>query len=322
MSADVDGIGLASLVEAITTGKFTTKAGFPLDLDKAPGCGALTTSVVEAMVALCLWVEDTISSTKGHVFPCLGRMRYPSYLLDPFAAHLGLMRCQFGWLLEELHVTLAHLEKKRTRLRLYTKSLEENAIRQWRRRRDFSRRSFIEATTSEMLRRRRDPRVFVGIKSLDEVTAVKVHVTVAKQNLVLFSVETTIAHVTTEEKAQRKLELKARSTLLMGIPNEHQFKFNSIKDAKSLLHAVEKRFGGNTATKMTQRNLLKQQYENFTASSSDVACREALNKKKLLLHTRSICYKEMDHDSIHMVAASKVPMLKPSKYELWRMRME
>nr|GEW28944.1 retrovirus-related Pol polyprotein from transposon TNT 1-94 [Tanacetum cinerariifolium] len=32
--------------------------------------------------------------------------------------------------------------------------------------------------------------------------------------------------------------------------------------------AVEKRFGGNAATKKTQRNLLKQQYENFTASSS------------------------------------------------------
>ncbi|GJS68397.1 retrovirus-related pol polyprotein from transposon TNT 1-94, partial [Tanacetum coccineum] len=32
--------------------------------------------------------------------------------------------------------------------------------------------------------------------------------------------------------------------------------FNSIKDAKSLLQAVEKRFGGNAATKKTQRNLL------------------------------------------------------------------
>nr|GEY05844.1 hypothetical protein [Tanacetum cinerariifolium] len=56
----------------------------------------------------------------------------------------------------------------------------------------------------------------------------------------------------------------------MGIPNEHQLKFNSIKDAKSLLQAIEKRFGGNNATKKTQRNLLKQQYENFTASSSEV----------------------------------------------------
>ncbi|GJS37095.1 ribonuclease H-like domain-containing protein [Tanacetum coccineum] len=71
-------------------------------------------------------------------------------------------------------------------------------------------------------------------------------------------VETIIAPSTAKEKAQRRLELKARSTLLMGIPNEHQLKFNSIKDAKSLLQAIEKRFGGNAATKKTQRNLLNQ----------------------------------------------------------------
>ncbi|GJS96326.1 hypothetical protein Tco_0803294 [Tanacetum coccineum] len=70
------------------------------------------------------------------------------------------------------------------------------------------------------------------------------------------------------EKVQRRLELKAKSTLLMGIPNEHQLKFNSIKDAKSLLQVVKKSFGGNAATKKTQRNLLKQQYKNLTASSS------------------------------------------------------
>ncbi|GJU07298.1 ribonuclease H-like domain-containing protein [Tanacetum coccineum] len=83
-------------------------------------------------------------------------------------------------------------------------------------------------------------------------------------------VEKVIPPTTTEEKAQRRLELKARSKLLMGIPNEHQLKFNCIKYAKSLLQAIEKRFGGNAATKKTQRNLLKQQYENFTASSSEV----------------------------------------------------
>nr|GFC97012.1 hypothetical protein [Tanacetum cinerariifolium] len=45
---------------------------------------------------------------------------------------------------------------------------------------------------------------------------------------------------TAEEKAQRILEVKARSTLMMGILNEHQLKFNSIKDAKQLLEAIEK----------------------------------------------------------------------------------
>ncbi|GJV41769.1 putative ribonuclease H-like domain-containing protein [Tanacetum coccineum] len=73
-----------------------------------------------------------------------------------------------------------------------------------------------------------------------------------------------------EDKAQRRLEVKAKVTLLMGIPNEHKLKFNSIKDAKQLLEAVKKRFIGNAATKKTQRNLLKQQYENFTAPSSEM----------------------------------------------------
>ncbi|GJT03048.1 hypothetical protein Tco_0824217, partial [Tanacetum coccineum] len=31
---------------------------------------------------------------------------------------------------------------------------------------------------------------------------------------------------------------------------------------------------------------------------------------------------DMDQDSAHMVAASKVPMLKPGKYEIWRIRIE
>nr|GEV43585.1 hypothetical protein [Tanacetum cinerariifolium] len=39
---------------------------------------------------------------------------------------------------------------------------------------------------------------------------------------------------TTKDKAKRRLEVKARSTLMMGILNEHQLKFNSIKDAKQL----------------------------------------------------------------------------------------
>nr|GFA99202.1 ribonuclease H-like domain-containing protein [Tanacetum cinerariifolium] len=62
------------------------------------------------------------------------------------------------------------------------------------------------------------------------------------------NVETVIPPTTAEEKLQRRNEVKARSTLMMGLPNEHQLKFNSFKDAKSLLEAIEKRFGGNDAT--------------------------------------------------------------------------
>ncbi|GJU36835.1 hypothetical protein Tco_1185189 [Tanacetum coccineum] len=115
---------------------------------------------------------------------------------------------------------------------------------------------------------------------------------------VVEGVETTIAPTTAEEKAQRRLELKARSTLLMGIPNEHQLKFNSIKDAKSLLQAIKKRFGGNGATKKTQRNLLKQQYENFTASSLEVLDQTFDRLQKLIsqleIHGESISQEDVN----------------------------
>nr|GFA69655.1 hypothetical protein [Tanacetum cinerariifolium] len=63
--------------------------------------------------------------------------------------------------------------------------------------------------------------------------------------------------------------LKARGTLLMALPDKHQLKFNSHKDAKTLMEAIEKRFGGNTETKKVQKTLLKQQFENFSGSSSE-----------------------------------------------------
>ncbi|GJU40006.1 ribonuclease H-like domain-containing protein [Tanacetum coccineum] len=56
---------------------------------------------------------------------------------------------------------------------------------------------------------------------------------------------------------------------MMGIPNEYQLKFNSIKDAKKLLEAVEKRFTRNAATRKTQRNLLKQNKSDLDTMSMD-----------------------------------------------------
>ncbi|GJS29103.1 hypothetical protein Tco_0489723 [Tanacetum coccineum] len=53
--------------------------------------------------------------------------------------------------------------------------------------------------------------------------------------------ETVIPPTSVEEKAQRRAELKARSTLLMALPNEHQLKFNSYKDAKTLMQAIHTR---------------------------------------------------------------------------------
>ncbi|GJX35787.1 hypothetical protein Tco_0247344 [Tanacetum coccineum] len=74
---------------------------------------------------------------------------------------------------------------------------------------------------------------------------------------------------TAEEKICKKNDVKARSLLLMALPNEHQLTFNQYVDAQSMFVAIKARFGGNDATKKTQKALLKQQYENFNASSSE-----------------------------------------------------
>nr|GEZ54957.1 ribonuclease H-like domain-containing protein [Tanacetum cinerariifolium] len=78
-----------------------------------------------------------------------------------------------------------------------------------------------------------------------------------------------VAPTTVEQKLARKNELKARGTLLMALPDKRQLKFNSHKDAKMLIEAIEKRFGRNTETKKIQKTLLKQQFENFSGSSSE-----------------------------------------------------
>nr|GFC16792.1 hypothetical protein [Tanacetum cinerariifolium] len=78
-----------------------------------------------------------------------------------------------------------------------------------------------------------------------------------------------VAPTTVEQKLAKKNELKACGTLLMALPDKHQLKFNSHKDAKSLIEAIAKRFGGNTETKKVQKTLLKQQFENFSCSISE-----------------------------------------------------
>ncbi|GJZ34365.1 ribonuclease H-like domain-containing protein [Tanacetum coccineum] len=74
---------------------------------------------------------------------------------------------------------------------------------------------------------------------------------------------------TAKEKICKKNDVNARSLLLMTLPNEHQLTFNQYVDAQSMFAAIKARFGGNEATKRTQKALLKQQYENFNASSSE-----------------------------------------------------
>ncbi|GJU38180.1 hypothetical protein Tco_1186534 [Tanacetum coccineum] len=88
--------------------------------------------------------------------------------------------------------------------------------------------------------------------------------------------ETAIPPTSVEEKAQRRAELKARSTFLMALPNEHQLKFNSYKDAKTLMHAIESRFGVIEQTYERLQKLISQ-----LEMHGEVISQEDINQKFL-----------------------------------------
>ncbi|GJW62900.1 ribonuclease H-like domain-containing protein [Tanacetum coccineum] len=74
---------------------------------------------------------------------------------------------------------------------------------------------------------------------------------------------------TAEEMVLRERERKARTTLLMAIPEDHLAKFHKMTDAKDMWFAIKSRFGGNDESKKMQKYILKQQFEGFTVSNSD-----------------------------------------------------
>ncbi|GKB05651.1 hypothetical protein Tco_0833846 [Tanacetum coccineum] len=74
---------------------------------------------------------------------------------------------------------------------------------------------------------------------------------------------------TAKEILARERERKARTTLLMALPEDHLAKFHKITDAKEMWDAIKSRFGGNDESKKIQKYILKQQFEGFTISNSE-----------------------------------------------------
>ncbi|GJU13095.1 hypothetical protein Tco_1135491 [Tanacetum coccineum] len=75
---------------------------------------------------------------------------------------------------------------------------------------------------------------------------------------------------TAEEILAREREREARTTLLMSIPEDHLAKFHTMTDAKVMWEAIKSRFGGNDESKKMQKYILKQQFESFSVSNSEV----------------------------------------------------
>ncbi|GKB72175.1 hypothetical protein Tco_0933587 [Tanacetum coccineum] len=81
---------------------------------------------------------------------------------------------------------------------------------------------------------------------------------------------------TFEEILARERERKARTTLLMSIPEDHLAKFQKMTDAKEMWEAIKSRFGGNDESKKMQKYILKQQFESFSVSPLKMPIRSFL----------------------------------------------
>nr|GEW18879.1 putative ribonuclease H-like domain-containing protein [Tanacetum cinerariifolium] len=74
---------------------------------------------------------------------------------------------------------------------------------------------------------------------------------------------------TAEEILARERERKARTTLLMVIPEDHLAKFHKMTNAKEIWEAIKSKFGRNNESKKMQKYLLKQQFKSFSVSNSE-----------------------------------------------------
>ncbi|GJZ34517.1 hypothetical protein Tco_0580334 [Tanacetum coccineum] len=71
-------------------------------------------------------------------------------------------------------------------------------------------------------------------------------------------IKTEVPQKTAQALLQRQRERKAKSILLLAIPDKYQLRFHGIKDAKSLWAAIKSRFSGNVESKKMQKTVLKQ----------------------------------------------------------------
>nr|GEV45689.1 putative reverse transcriptase domain-containing protein [Tanacetum cinerariifolium] len=92
---------------------------------------------------------------------------------------------------------------------------------------------------------------------------------------------------------------------------------NIHKDAKSLMEAIEKRFGGNKKTKKVQKTLLKQQYKNFTGSSSE-SLDQIHDRLQKLINQLEIMGESLSQEDINLKFLRSLPTKWRTHTLIWR----
>ncbi|GJX85500.1 hypothetical protein Tco_0336274 [Tanacetum coccineum] len=115
--------------------------------------------------------------------------------------------------------------------------------------------------------------------------------------------------------------VKARSILLMALPNEHLMTFNQYKDAKTLFAAIQTRFGGNEATKKTQKTFLKQMYENFSAPSTEFL-NSIFNRLQNIVSQLAILGENISQEDLNLKFLRSLPSEWNTHIVFWRNKLD
>ncbi|GKA84592.1 hypothetical protein Tco_0806187 [Tanacetum coccineum] len=105
---------------------------------------------------------------------------------------------------------------------------------------------------------------------------------------------------TAEEIVARERERKARTTLLMALPEDHLAKFHKMTDAKEMWDAIKSRFGGNDESKKICKNLDLMKY---LCNSTPIETQKPLVKDEEASDVDAHLYRSMIGSLMYLTAS-------------------
>nr|GEX58500.1 hypothetical protein [Tanacetum cinerariifolium] len=121
--------------------------------------------------------------------------------------------------------------------------------------------------------------------------------------------------ITTEDMQKRRNDVKARTTLLLALPDEHQLRFSKYETAQELWEAILKTFDGNESTKKTKKYQLKQQYGNFKTEGSETL-EQTFNKLQAIMSHLEFMDVKIEQDDLLKTFDGNEATKKTKKYQL------
>nr|GEW09251.1 hypothetical protein [Tanacetum cinerariifolium] len=120
---------------------------------------------------------------------------------------------------------------------------------------------------------------------------------------------------------KRRNDVKARTTLLLALPNEHQLRFNKYKMAQELWAAILKTFGGNEATTKTKKNFLKQQSGNFKVEGKETL-EQTFNRLQAIISQLEFMDIEIEQDDLNQKLLTSLSLEWLMHTIVWRNRSD